>query len=279
MKKYLFLLCTLGLILVGWRPAQAEIPIRLRFDVRPDCPGLNKEKRLYYYYGVYNIAAVMETRLKHKVYTPEPVLVRILCNREVFKKYQQRQFGYEISQAGYYHYSKTQPEIGLLWKFGDKELTKGIFHEAAHMLIQARENTKHGAILPFWFNEGIAGYFGNAESTRSSLTVGISWRNQNVEKWVANNSFPTLKTYFKLSAQQQAEWQYTREIGESLIHYMMETSAGRKIITQLIDAGYARKDLVKVLDEAYPGGIEGLQTGWQSWLKKPRHVHTWSNLR
>ena len=59
----------------------------------------------------------------------------------------------------------------------------------------------------------------------------------------------------------------------------MEATAGRKFIAELLEAVYKGEDLVPVLDRTYPGGMEALQTGWETWLKQPRKNHRWTMLR
>lgn len=275
----LFLLITSDNLVVSAAELKIpEGPIKIKFDVRPGCPELTQQQVLVYYYGIYNIAAVMRKQLKHEFKDTYPIVLRFICDEAIFKQYQDQRFGHH-NFAGYYNFRKDYHEMVLHWKDPKDNMNIGVFHEAAHLLVSMRKGTDRFSRLPFWFNEGLAGYFGNAVPSRDSLKVLISWRNQNVEKWVKNKSFPTFELFFKLKPEQLSKWQFSREMGESLIHYLMETPRGQQIIGNLLKGSFENQDLAKLLAKQYPGGIPRLQQDWEKWLQTPRHVHNWRKLR
>ncbi|HEY9843186.1 MAG TPA: hypothetical protein V6D23_22140 [Candidatus Obscuribacterales bacterium] len=262
-------------------PVKSALPtgrVQLKYDILSGCKQLNQQQQFYLTQGVRHIAAVFATRLDHRVDASRPVLIRLVCNESVFKKYQVKQFGRVFTGAGFYSYTPQKPEVVLLWKFGDQELYKGIFHEVTHHFLKVRAGAKGGPDFPFWFNEGVAGYFGNTQPHLNTLKVQISWRNVNVEKWVRENRFPAFRDLFKLKPERWASWVYTREMSESLIHFLMESKQGREVISQLIKDAYGKADLAQALAKRYPGGLDRLQKDWEAWLKAPRHQHVWTDL-
>lgn len=250
--------------------------IAFNFDVFQGCPPLSKTEQLYFQYGAKHLATVFTTRLDHPLQKSKPIRMRLVCDEKLFYTYQQKHFG-KVIGGGYYFKNKDNFEMHLLYRPGDKELSKGLFHEMTHHIVNSRAGNKQPE-FPFWFNEGIAGYFGNAQPALHNLRVVISRRNQTIEKWVEQQRYPTLRTFFKLSPEQWSNWDYTRDISESLFHFLMESREGNRVVSLLLKAGYAHVDLETTLARAYPGGLDRLQFDWQNWLKIPRNEHLWSDL-
>lgn len=258
-------------------PAAPAYPwIAFKFDVYKGCQPLSRTELLYFQYGAKQIAAVFASRLGHRVRKAEPIRFRLICDEKLFYKFQEQHFG-RVVGGGYHFKSGEKYEIHMLYRAGDKDLSKGILHEMTHHVMHMRVGDQQPS-FPFWFNEGMAGYFGNAQPTMHSLRVVISYRDETISKWVADYRYPTLKTFFKLTPAQWSSWKYTRDISESLFHFLMESSQGNRVVAELLKAGYAHQNIETTLAKIYPGGLDRLQYDWTEWLHYPRKEHVWADL-
>lgn len=269
-------------------PPRKKLPpyrpqIEIKYITHGKCPPTQRE-RLFFHYGLHHMSYILGRYFKHRDWSKKTIQAHFFCQRQDYLDYCKQTLDKDCSKMGghfqyrddrglphFYVYRKNKDAQ----KYGNVHI--GFMHEAMHALLASLG----GFGLKFWFNEGMAGYFGNGLPGKTQFTVHpmAVRREQKIKNWLQTQQVPRLSEYFQLP--EAAAWEHadSREIGESLVYMLMESPRGRGILAHLMEAIYLNFDVSKELIRVYPGGIQGLQRDWEAWLQKKHEPYIWKNLK
>jgi hypothetical protein len=198
-----------------------------------------------------------------------PVTLKIFGSYALFEQYQienRGRFNTNRSHNSPYH----REVLMLATQFADTTL-QTLLHETSHavMDMQVRGSSK-------WLNEGIAGMFEGLIFERGEIKMlyAGAW-SERMNLKLKEGSLASLESYLDIPNQQwgaessRVESTYYM-VAWSLMRYMITTEQGMRALALTLQQQrfYQEQpgELVKTLSDAYPGGIQKLETDWRRWV-------------
>ena len=185
-----------------------------------------------------------------------------------FERYRAQHAPSLKSSSGFYTHRKNLAVINHSQSIEQTQKTS--VHEIGHLITAA-----HLGAIPAWLTEGLSEYFEDIDPTALATPVRPAPRRKaHLRKLQAKGTLANLDHYLSADRDQF----YGQEIQQhylaawSLLHMMMSTDKGQKVISSLLKE--QRDNFCKPFDararlySLYPGGYSGLSMDWVTWVSK-----------
>lgn len=212
------------------------------------------------------VLAAFQTNLR--LDTPQPNFIYIFKNQESFNAYNLRVGGKLAEVSGLFHpgWDANYIIMSAAWNLDPRPT---IYHEFTHQFV--RSNL---AIVPAWFNEGLAEYFSTfvGDDKRASLGKPVPEHVQ----WLSYNDFIPLEKLFEQDYDPDFYTEVTRAgtfYAESwaLVHYLLANGAERKSQTgKFLDGIIQGMSPEAALQASLHVSLSGLQKECQAYVARNR---------
>jgi hypothetical protein len=194
--------------------------------------------------------------------------VRLIGGHDRFNAYHASVSPNSKPVNGFYSMSKNQAVV----KYDPQHKQQAIrttFHEVSHLI-----TASHLGPTPPWLTEGLAEYFENMQVKGQSAAIPP---NQNHIKLLRKTPLPRLKDYLSI---ERPEWHGKNRdqnyaIAWSLIHFLLQGSPGMYALQSVIQKSEQKFcksfSTIEALDQAYPGGLQRLESDWKKWLATKKY--------
>jgi tetratricopeptide (TPR) repeat protein len=200
--------------------------------------------------------------------TPQPNFIYIFKNQESFNAYNLRVGGKLAEVSGLFHpgWDANYIIMSAAWNLDPRPT---IYHEFTHQFV--RSNL---AVVPAWFNEGLAEYFSTfvGDDRRASLGKPVPEHVQ----WLSYNAFIPLEKLFNQEYDPDFYTEVTRAgtfYAESwaLVHYLLANGAERQSQTgKFLDAIGQGLSPEEALQTSFHTSLYGLQKECQAYVAHGR---------
>jgi hypothetical protein len=153
-----------------------------------------------------------------------------------------------------------------------------IRHEASHVI-----STGILGITPLWLNEGLAVYFSKLSINGQSISTDVHEPALQLARETIQAGYPrTLEDLLDMTDEtwRNADMENHYALAWSLVFFLMSSAEGKLTVSNLLQAlsdNYCQTiDTTALLQNAYPGGVQALQSGFIRWLldSNPKRPHT-----
>jgi len=200
--------------------------------------------------------------------------ITLFGNQKEFINFQKKNLSAIVSNTGYYSRKSNQ---AFVWKNRSvKRMMDVITHEAFHTIMLT--NYKH---VPPWLNEGLAEYFEliNVFGTAAAIPISKGWTKTVKAALLQKDVLPPVSEYLDMNHRQwhtlNKDGSISYAMGWSLTYYLMSSKKGRQLILNVLQETKKDKDALSttIVENAYAGGVQKLQTDWESWVFGRKTAH------
>lgn len=193
------------------------------------------------------------------------ITVRVIGGPARFDAFRKKVWPNSLPAGGFYSPSKNEAYV----KYDPKHPEHAVrttFHEVSHLITAG-----HLGYTPPWLTEGLAEYFETMEVSHQGGTI---YPNEAHIKLLQRNRIPGLNSFLDVT---QSQWnsemrELNYAVAWSLMHFLMQGSPGMYAMKEVVEQAHANlcKPFAakKALHEAYPGGLQRLETDWRKWMAK-----------